>query len=42
MIAGITIEATVMPRLDLTKSKNLLLWYGGENRDYIVLYESKK
>tara|TARA_R100001244_G_scaffold124761_1_gene94649 strand:+ start:1319 stop:1477 length:159 start_codon:yes stop_codon:yes gene_type:complete len=42
MIAGITIEAVVMPRLDWTKGKDLLLWYGGEQRNFIVLYENKK
>jgi len=35
----IGVEIILKPRLDWTREKKLLLWYGRKNRDYIVLIE---
>lgn len=32
------IEAFISPRLDYTKNKKLLLWYGNAKRKYIILW----
>lgn len=39
IILIIGIEIFIKPRLDFTRDKKLLLWYGRKYRNYIVLFE---
>lgn len=32
------VEITIYPRLDFTREKKLLLWFGKRNRKYIVIF----
>lgn len=39
IIVLILLEILFYPRLDFTRDKKLLLWYGKVNRNFIVLFE---
>jgi hypothetical protein len=39
LIVILVIELQYTPRLDFTKDGNILLWYGKNERKYIVLFK---
>lgn len=40
ILITIFIELIFRPRIDITKEKNVLLWYGKNKRKFIILYEN--